>query len=67
MRNEEILRSANKIVLAKGITGYKEHIKVCIEDNLYNLNIDKADSVSYNKTINKISQLVNIYNHTVIN
>ena len=46
MRNEEILRSANKIVLAKGITGYKEHIKVCIEDNLYNLNIDKADSVS---------------------
>ncbi len=67
MRSEEILRSANEIVLAKVNNNYQEHIKVCIEDNLYNLNIDKTNSISYNKTITKISQLINIYKHSVIN
>lgn len=67
MRNEEILKSANEIVLAKVNSNYQERIKVCIEDNLYNLNIDKTNSISYNKTINKISQLINIYKHSVIN
>lgn len=67
MRSEEILRSANEIVLAKVNNNYQERIKVCIEDNLYNLNIDKTNSISYNKTITKISQLINIYKHSVIN
>lgn len=70
MSQEEIIVRAKSIIVCDIDNDYMENLRNCIEDTLYNLEIDRfTDRDSFNKDLNKLTKLVRVFysNSNIIN
>lgn len=70
MSQEEVIVRAKSIIVCDIDNDYMENLRNCIEDTLYNLEIDRlTDRDSFNKDLNKLTKLVRVFyaNSNIIN
>lgn len=70
MSQEEVIVRAKSIIVCDIDNDYIENLRNCIEDTLYNLEIDRfTDRDSFNKDLNKLTKLVRAFyaNSNIIN
>ena len=70
MSQEEVIVRAKSIIVCDIDNDYMENLRNCIEDTLYNLEIDRfTDRDSFNKDLNKLTKLVRAFyaNSNIIN
>ena len=62
MSQEEVIVRAKSIIVCDIDNDYMENLRICIEDTLYNLEIDRfTDRDSFNKDISKLTKLVGVF------
>lgn len=62
MSQEEVIVRAKSIIVCDIDNDYMENLRICIEDTLYNLEIDRfTDRDSFNKDFSKLTKLVGVF------
>lgn len=62
MSQEEVIVRAKSIIVCDIDNDYMENLRICIEDTLCNLEIDRfTDRDSFNKDISKLTKLVGVF------